>query len=543
MTDLTPNGPASRFEYVIKTYWGKKYKGESLNAPVLDTFFVTTSLVGAHDLSEKPDTIVVHDSGSTHARYLHDEMSIERIQGRLEKEENQATAKKGAQAMLKRLGQPYEYSPVASVGAAVDYDSRKLSEGLLLWDSEQWGLADLVLAVVRLPHASPRDFLIPWIARELVKLAKHVIDWTGKPTVSALQRDYSNAVDTLYDKAPAIAQWAKETRTDIGEVDLATALEAIKNYEFKKSLVEQGPVVYTFRDGWTVQELETERSLSQESKNMQNCVEDYCDAVEKGNVRIYSLRDAGGSPHVTMELRPPLPAYLKAHDTAGAYLESEEFIESEERMRWHFAQVLGKQNDMPIGAYRARAREFIDRVFAKEGFGWCITGGTAKWARFAGRHLGGINVPDVLAPNHVDDDILDGADFTGANLIGSSFENISLKNTFFDKANLTEANFRNTTMSDARLEGAICHFTNFAGANLAGASFDSAQLQGADIMGADVRETSFRSARVDGAVLGPLFHGNEADWTSVEMTDVQRERVGMSNAKLVRNVDRSGNRS
>lgn len=44
--NLTPNSPAGRFEHVLRLYWGKSYKGESLNAAVLDTFYVTTSLLG-----------------------------------------------------------------------------------------------------------------------------------------------------------------------------------------------------------------------------------------------------------------------------------------------------------------------------------------------------------------------------------------------------------------------------------------------------------------------------------------------------------------
>ncbi|HEY5658270.1 MAG TPA: hypothetical protein VIY27_10840, partial [Myxococcota bacterium] len=64
------------------------------------------------------------------------------------------------------------------------------------------------------------------------------------------------------------------------------------------------------------------------------CVGDYCDVVEEGTSEIYSVRDANGQPHVTMEYHP-----------------------ATER----FAQIMGKQNEEPIDEYKARVAEFIDK--------------------------------------------------------------------------------------------------------------------------------------------------------------------------------------
>lgn len=535
MPALTPNSPASRFEHVIKTYWSKSYKGESLDGAVLDAFHVTTSLLGAHDVFH-PERVISHDPGwLSSLRFKTNEISVERVQTALEGPTDGrdqpldirdlppdsgwahrirwATA---AKAMLARLGQPYEYN----------------RHGVILWDGKQWGLADLVCQIVKLPGHAPRDFLIPWIARELVKLVKAVID------ASVTDADYHDAVNALYDKAPAIAQWAKESRTDIGKVDLATALEAIKTYEFKTSLIEQGTIVYTFKDGWTVQELRTESALTAEGNAMQNCIAGYHDAVEDGGTRIYSIRDKAGNPHVSMELGiiesriPESDVAVDRYDARyGLRLAPEEFVASPKRLSWIFKQILGKQNDMPIDPYRDRARAFIDKVFDKEGFGWCIAGGVAKWGRFAGRQLNDLDVGDILAPNHVSDDILSGADFTDVNFTGANLSGLDLSACNFSKARLSESNLTGSKAEEARFDGAACYFTTFKLANLRGASFDSAHLGGAIFDLATLAATNFRGATVDGATFDgatTLSGDKEEWWVGVDLTDAQRKQLGFS---------------
>lgn len=550
--DLTPNDPRKRFEHVIKTYWGKSYKGESLDGAVLDTFYVTMSLLGAHDVLH-PERVISHEPGLPSLRFKTDEIGVERVQAALEGPTDDrdqpldirdlppesegarrirwATA---AKAMLARLGQPYEYD----------------KQGVIRWDGEQWGLADLVHQIVKVPEHSPRDFLIPWIARELVKLAKAVCDTYSSPTVgSALvtriarvtRPDYYDAVHALYDKAPAIAQWVKETRTDVGKVDLAQALEAISTYKFKESLVEQGTVVYTFKDGWTVQELRTESALTAEGNAMQNCIASYHDAVEDGGTRIYSIRDKAGNPHVSMELGiiesriPESDVAVDRYDARyGLRLAPEGFVASPKRLSWIFKQILGKQNDMPIDPYRDRAREFIDKVFDKEGFGWCIAGGTAKWARFAGRKLDGLDVPEILSPNHVSDDILAGADFTGANLKESDFSSLELAGCVFNKANLAECSFTRADLTGAKFEGASCYFSVFASATLVDASFDSAHCGAANFEGAILGGSSFRGASVDGAHFSGARGAFDVDWDGVELTATQRRELEQADVGMKR---------
>jgi len=530
-------------EWVIRQFWDKSIGNDnrlSMAGVVLDTFEISIHLVGVESSVKTPDYIIGHSLGQfEEPQFRHNEYWIERVQKALDVEEHQRSRATGATeylrdvaanrlavaqkaiGMLSRIGHPYEY------------DKR----GVILWDIKQWGLAELVLQVVKLPEHSPVDFLIPWVARELSRLVKALIDAMSRSAPAgwrAFRDDYRNACDSLKNKAPAIAQWAKETRTDIGKVDLATALETIKTYEFKTSLVEQGTIVYVFADGWTVQELRTESALNAEGTNMQNCIASYHGEVEEGSARIYSIRDKSGKPHVSMELRSvPLVKDAKIRGTPmsliigppGAELSPEDFIRSPVLMSWYFAQILGKQNDRPIDAYRERAREFIDKVFDKEGFGWVITGGAPKLARFAGRQLNDINFGEISGVNHLDGNEFVGADFTDANLTGCKMVNVNFDSAIFNKARLSEANLTDASAKDAKFEGAICYFTDFRRANLRGASFDSAHCGGAVFDRALLAGANFRYARVDGATFDGAASGASANWEGVELTTVQKEQL------------------
>lgn len=446
-----------------------------------------------------------------------------------ERTAHRVAAADAAVAMLARLGQPYEYD----------------KNGFIRWDGEQWGLADLVHQAVKLPEHAPSDFLIPWIARELVKLAKAVIDSPRKPVDRAayieglhpyqvVTRDYLHAVHALYDKAPAIAQWSKETRTDIGKVGLAQALEAIATYVFKESLVEQGAVVYTFADGWTVQELRTETALSQEGKRMQNCIGGYFEDVATGRVRIYSVRDASGQPHVSLELVIP-GGTTRVH---ASDMTPDEFVESRTRLDCHFEQILGKQNDRPIDEYRVRAREFIDKVFDKEGLGWSIAGGPSSLGRFEGRNWSGVDFPEVLRVNYVGD-ILAGASFDGAKIDQCKFEDINggaadarvdPSVISFAHAEISETSFQGANLRYVSFDGARGYFVDFRSAILAEASFDGAHMGGSDFRRTSLEGASFRGANVDGAKFDGAQGGRLANWEGASLTDVQRTQLSLPQA-------------
>lgn len=70
------------------------------------------------------------------------------------------------------------------------------------------------------------------------------------------------------------------------------------------SKVPPEDIVHTFESGHRWEELKNSDQLSFEGNKMSNCVGGYCDKVKKGNSRIFSLRNAEGTPKLTVEWDP-----------------------------------------------------------------------------------------------------------------------------------------------------------------------------------------------------------------------------------------------
>ena len=95
-----------------------------------------------------------------------------------------------------------------------------------------------------------------------------------------------------------------------------------------------------------------EKQLKYEGDTMGHCVGGYCDDVLEGNSRIFSLRDAKGEPHVTVEVGPGLkPDFESLVDRA--YRSGDH-----SRFEREFDRING------IGAY-----ELLDRQMLEEGMG------------------------------------------------------------------------------------------------------------------------------------------------------------------------------
>lgn len=168
------------------------------------------------------------------------------------------------------------------------------------------------------------DALWPWLAKELVRAKKEAIRQSD-PWI------YIQALNGAAQKGPALALWQQQERIDLGRWKLWDALEALEEFEVALRGVPQGEVVFEWPDGWTVQKLTEPEQLKAEGEVMQHCVGSYCEAVAAGQTDVYSLRDAAGNPHATMEYNENLN---------------------------RFAQVQGKQNREPASEYMARVNEF-----------------------------------------------------------------------------------------------------------------------------------------------------------------------------------------
>lgn len=84
-----------------------------------------------------------------------------------------------------------------------------------------------------------------------------------------------------------------------------------------------------------------------------------------------------------------------------------------------------------------------------------------------------------------EDAVMNGSNFTMAQMTGVSFTRSSFIQADFFKADLVRASFRNCNMSYARFDKADLSLSDFTKAKVFGADFRGCKLNGADFTGAD----------------------------------------------------------
>lgn len=129
--------------------------------------------------------------------------------------------------------------------------------------------------------------------------------------------------------------------------------------------------------------VDLEKALKYEGDTMGHCVGGYCDNVFEGSSRIFSLRDAKGQPHVTIETAPPLPEDIqKLAKKARAEFDATGRTETDRYgfgdwlddngysdlvgmnlantgERSNIVQIKGKQNRAPNAEYLPFVQDFI----------------------------------------------------------------------------------------------------------------------------------------------------------------------------------------
>lgn len=191
--------------------------------------------------------------------------------------------------------------------------------------SEVDAVAMIVDQVNRLSRFRTRhraDPLFPWMASQLAKLPEHVSYGSTQVTTETEARKLRRAGTIL-------AQWYEAKRPNLGGYNIQSALGEAKEWYEESGPVPQGEVVVELSDGWTAQELTTKEQLDREGEVMQHCVGSYFNEVNNDKTTIYSLRDAQGRPHVTIEVK-----------------------------NGHVEQVQGKQNEKPAAKYQPYVDEF-----------------------------------------------------------------------------------------------------------------------------------------------------------------------------------------
>lgn len=105
-------------------------------------------------------------------------------------------------------------------------------------------------------------------------------------------------------------------------------------------------------------------ALKYEGDTMGHCVGGYCDDVMGGRSRIFSLRDAKGQPHVTIETSPSWDVESFANDYPGVPADElanlrEEWLRVNEVAPDDIVQIKGKQNRAPKDDYLPFVQDFV----------------------------------------------------------------------------------------------------------------------------------------------------------------------------------------
>jgi len=114
----------------------------------------------------------------------------------------------------------------------------------------------------------------------------------------------------------------------------------------------------------------TQDALRYEGDSMGHCVGGYGDAVACGDSRIFSLRDAQGKPHVTIEVHPPIGSEKAAKDefrqTYGRDpMDQDEFLDWVDESDFNtnenpnIVQIKGKGNAKPVDKYIPYVQDFV----------------------------------------------------------------------------------------------------------------------------------------------------------------------------------------
>jgi hypothetical protein len=111
-------------------------------------------------------------------------------------------------------------------------------------------------------------------------------------------------------------------------------------------------------------------ALKYEGDTMGHCVGGYCDRVADGSTQIFSLRDAKGQPHTTIEVAPgrlsgqtSLPdwsaRYNEVHGEGSADAFLADHPEIEQAFRPSIIQIKGKGNLAPVDQYLPFVQDFV----------------------------------------------------------------------------------------------------------------------------------------------------------------------------------------
>lgn len=102
------------------------------------------------------------------------------------------------------------------------------------------------------------------------------------------------------------------------------------------------------------------RALDREGSIMGHCVGSYCDLVNEGRTKIFSLRDPKGQSHVTIEVRPPDPR--KAGNTPQDFMKEQRELGNSEILKKFFPQQWAGEGERKIAQSEDYHRWLMDKL-------------------------------------------------------------------------------------------------------------------------------------------------------------------------------------
>ena len=214
-----------------------------------------------------------------------------------------------AESRLAYLERTFDPQVVASVVYMLDgtntsfqtaaFDASKRSPDILTQPAYLFSRSELLKREV-----CGEDRYWPWLAsmfkRESLQDARDGFKCSLRTNI------FTNSV---FDHWNATMAWALATRPNIMGMSWDDAQKAQRAWHRKQEKLASdraalaGETVFRWPDGWTVQHLTTAAQLKSEGDIMGHCVGSYSDRVADDETHIFSIRDARGRPHVTVEVQ------------------------------------------------------------------------------------------------------------------------------------------------------------------------------------------------------------------------------------------------
>jgi hypothetical protein len=229
---------------------------------------------------------------------------------------------------------------------------------------------------------------------QAVELVDKINKWRAEQKAAADLKRSQNAATVEYKAYETIPGTTEPNQRGLRWVELRAPTESLalpKGYSIQTShgtpylQDEKGQIVQYLDDAKGVDaaakkvvgRMSLEDALKYEGETMGHCVGGYCPDVEEGRSRIYSLRDAKGEPHVTIEVQPY--PYAPRWEVVKGYLpQAEEMMRArgitnareeeiselatqlaKENMPPLIQQIKGKANRAPKDEYLPFVQDFV----------------------------------------------------------------------------------------------------------------------------------------------------------------------------------------